>query len=180
MYAIAFLIAFKQNFQLIGKNGLTPFNKYMKNIEPRILNDGSKTLSKYPNLKLFLKCPTLLWFVNWRQDGDTFLDLISFTGILSWITIYIRFLIEILIFSLSEGLSISGFVILTGRANVFILTTLWLLYHSIVNVGQTWYSFGRFNFFYFRSEYLVIFIKDGKVSSLKVDLLEFSWCHFSR
>lgn len=34
------------------------------------------------------------------------------------------------------------FITLSGAANSLIMLSLWLLYHSIVNVGQTWYSFG--------------------------------------
>jgi hypothetical protein len=34
------------------------------------------------------------------------------------------------------------FIFLTGSANSLMMFILWLLYHSIVNVGQTWYSFG--------------------------------------
>ena len=34
------------------------------------------------------------------------------------------------------------FVLATGRANMIIFTTLWLLYGSIVHIGQTWFGFG--------------------------------------
>jgi hypothetical protein len=34
------------------------------------------------------------------------------------------------------------FITISGAANSVIMVSLWLLYHSIVNVGQTWYSFG--------------------------------------
>ena len=40
------------------------------------------------------------------------------------------------------GMVLSGFVMLFGSANMIILALLWLLYLSLVNVGQTWYSFG--------------------------------------
>ena len=29
-----------------------------------------------------------------------------------------------------------------GAANMVLLTTLWMLYHSIVAIGQNWYGFG--------------------------------------
>ena len=34
------------------------------------------------------------------------------------------------------GLTLSGLVIKSGSANVPIMATLWVLYHSIVNVGR--------------------------------------------
>ena len=37
---------------------------------------------------------------------------------------------------------LSTFVLVMGAANFFLMSILWLLYHSIVNIGQTWYSFG--------------------------------------
>jgi lipase maturation factor 1 len=40
------------------------------------------------------------------------------------------------------GVALSLLVILLGAANSIMMTLLWLLYTSLVNVGQTWYSFG--------------------------------------
>jgi hypothetical protein len=40
------------------------------------------------------------------------------------------------------GAALSALILMTGRANLPIAFTLWLLYFSIVGVGQTWYSFG--------------------------------------
>ncbi|XP_004604493.2 lipase maturation factor 1 [Sorex araneus] len=40
------------------------------------------------------------------------------------------------------GLGISAFVLLTGCANMVLMATLWVLYTSLVNVGQIWYAFG--------------------------------------
>lgn len=40
------------------------------------------------------------------------------------------------------GLTISIAILYSGAANMVALTSLWVLYHSIVAVGQTWYSFG--------------------------------------
>ncbi|CAG0886058.1 unnamed protein product [Darwinula stevensoni] len=42
----------------------------------------------------------------------------------------------------TAGLAISSFMFLTGSANSLILAAIWLLYMSIVNIGQRWYSFG--------------------------------------
>ncbi|XP_041941369.1 lipase maturation factor 1 [Alosa sapidissima] len=62
--------------------------------------------------------PTLLWFMDW-ESMDANLDGIALAG-----------------------LALSAFVLVTGRANMIIMTLLWILYHSIVSVGQLWYSFG--------------------------------------
>ena len=37
------------------------------------------------------------------------------------------------------GLALSGFVLLCGCANMIIMIILWVLYHSIVNIGQRWW-----------------------------------------
>ncbi|XP_012678682.1 lipase maturation factor 1 [Clupea harengus] len=62
--------------------------------------------------------PSLLWFLDW-ESMDANLDGIALVG-----------------------LALSAFVLITGRANMIIMTLLWILYHSIVSVGQLWYSFG--------------------------------------
>uniref|UniRef100_A0A673AP65 Lipase maturation factor n=1 Tax=Sphaeramia orbicularis TaxID=375764 RepID=A0A673AP65_9TELE len=56
--------------------------------------------------------PSILWFMDWT-DMDANLDLIALVGMV-----------------------LSGFVLLTGMANMIIMGTLWVLYHSLVNVGQ--------------------------------------------
>ena len=39
------------------------------------------------------------------------------------------------------GLLLAGFITIMGCANMIIMIILWILYHSIVNVGQRWYVF---------------------------------------
>ncbi|UYV83731.1 LMF1 [Cordylochernes scorpioides] len=68
--------------------------------------------------KTFLQMPTLFWFVD-KKDATFYMQAFS-----------------------TLGLSISLCIILTGAANMIAMFTLWILYHSIINVGQTWYSFG--------------------------------------
>ncbi|XP_005108461.1 lipase maturation factor 1 [Aplysia californica] len=63
--------------------------------------------------------PTLLWFVDNSQDLSHWFDVIAWTG-----------------------LSIAVFMMITGAGNWPLLLTQWLLYHSLVNVGQRWFSFG--------------------------------------
>lgn len=58
--------------------------------------------------------PSVLWFMDW-SDMDANLDGIALAG-----------------------MALSGFVLLMGRANMIIMGILWILYHSIVNVGQLW------------------------------------------
>ncbi|XP_068100258.1 lipase maturation factor 1 [Hyperolius riggenbachi] len=62
--------------------------------------------------------PTVLWLLDWSHM-DTHLDNIALAG-----------------------LAISGFIIFTGCANMILMAALWILYHSLVAVGQRWYSFG--------------------------------------
>ncbi|XP_029953765.1 lipase maturation factor 1 [Salarias fasciatus] len=62
--------------------------------------------------------PSVLWFLSW-SDMDANLDGVALAG-----------------------MALSGFVLVTGTANMLIMAALWVLYHSLVNVGQLWYSFG--------------------------------------
>ena len=87
-----------------------------------------------------LHLPTILWFagrsqniipiVKWSCTGevsnhgkggelDVFLDGIALTGAFLAILVMVR-----------------------GAANMMVMATMWILYMSIVNVGQTWFSFG--------------------------------------
>lgn len=71
------------------------------------------------NWTLFSNIPTLLWWVD-DNDIDQALEIIAWCGLL-----------------------LSAVVIVMGSSNVIISSLLWLLYHSLVNVGQRWYSFGE-------------------------------------
>jgi hypothetical protein len=64
------------------------------------------------------RVPTLFWFFE-PQQVDFMLNAVALTGLI-----------------------ISLVVLLTGAANILLMLMLWLLYTSIVNVGQIWYSFG--------------------------------------
>lgn len=63
-------------------------------------------------------CPTLLWFAS-SDNFDFCLDLIAVVG-----------------------MTVSIIVFILGAANALLVALLWVLYHSLVSVGQTWYSFG--------------------------------------
>ena len=67
----------------------------------------------------FLSAPSLLWLAEPWNQIDPILDGIALVGML-----------------------ISMIIFLTGAANFLALLGLWMLYHSLVNVGQNWYSFG--------------------------------------
>uniref|UniRef100_W5M135 Lipase maturation factor n=1 Tax=Lepisosteus oculatus TaxID=7918 RepID=W5M135_LEPOC len=82
------------------------------------LNDVKRYVGGKINLDALSYTPTILWFLDWT-DMDRNLDNIALVG-----------------------LGLSTFVLLTGRGNMIIMTLLWILYHSLVSVGQIWYSFG--------------------------------------
>ncbi|EHB14105.1 Lipase maturation factor 1, partial [Heterocephalus glaber] len=61
---------------------------------------------------------TILWLMDW-SDMNFNLDLLAVLG-----------------------LGISSFILITGCANMILMAMLWVLYLSLVSVGQVWYSFG--------------------------------------
>jgi hypothetical protein len=114
IYLVAFLVAFLQNEALIGIKGLTPYDMYLESLE----KDPRNGLDWWSR---FLKHPTLFWLIPMSEHpfADLYLTACAVTGA-----------------------SVSALILVTGSANIPLLTTLWLLYLSLVNVGQTWYSFG--------------------------------------
>uniref|UniRef100_A0A8B9C9D3 Lipase maturation factor 1 n=1 Tax=Anser brachyrhynchus TaxID=132585 RepID=A0A8B9C9D3_9AVES len=66
------------------------------------------------NLDALSYAPTIIWFLDW-SDMDSILDNISVVG-----------------------LATSAFVLVTGCANMVLMAVLWVLYLSLVNVGQIW------------------------------------------
>nr|XP_031303648.1 lipase maturation factor 1 isoform X3 [Camelus dromedarius] len=62
--------------------------------------------------------PTILWLLDWSHM-DSNLDALALLG-----------------------LGISSFILVFGCANMILMAALWVLYMSLVNVGQIWYSFG--------------------------------------
>lgn len=57
VYAIAFLVAINQILPLIGSQGLTPLNPYLKQIRAALGSDGAG----------FMRLPSLFWF--WHSDA---------------------------------------------------------------------------------------------------------------
>ena len=132
LYIVAFLISFNQNIRLIGETGLTPAKKFIDNnfsnyyeiFDPetdntfKFLKRNSINISKDFLIKyeLFNSHPTLFWFIPPSNDNLN-------------------------LFALS-GMTLSFLIVILGSANMPILFFLWINYFSIVNVGQTWFSFG--------------------------------------
>ena len=58
--------------------------------------------------------PTLMWWIA-EEDTDLALDCMAYAG-----------------------LGLSGVLVVWGAGNSIMFTILWVLYHSIINVGQRW------------------------------------------
>ena len=110
IYFVGFLVAFNQNRALIGSHGLTPANLYMSRISEHFKNDRQS---------MYSYAPSLLWFVDWQNQIDFYLEAFAMVGMI-----------------------ISAIGVIKGASNMIFMTTLWMLYHSIVTVGQRWYGFG--------------------------------------
>ena len=67
-----------------------------------------------PSLEALGAAPTLLWWVPKEHVGFA-LDAIAYAG-----------------------LGLSAILVVLGAGNAVIFATLWVLYHSLVNVGQRW------------------------------------------
>ncbi len=95
-----------------GDSGLLPAKNYLEAYKQR---SGATS-----NWLLYLQSPTILWWLSdhWSKI-DPVLDMLALAG-----------------------MAISTVIFLSGAANSVAMLTLWILYHSIVNVGQAWFSFG--------------------------------------
>jgi len=115
IYLVAFLVSYHQNKELIGDRGLSPARLFLRRVGEEFWELKSK----------MLHLPTILWFAgevsNHGKGGelDVFLDGIALTGAFLAILVMVR-----------------------GAANMMVMATMWILYMSIVNVGQNWFSFG--------------------------------------
>lgn len=97
-------------------------NKYLlgeKGLLPSNLYlERIRDMHKGFHFETLLRVPSLMWFYRF-VDADTLLDGLASVG-----------------FVLALGVTV------TGAANAVAFFLLWILYHSVVNVGQLWYSFG--------------------------------------
>ncbi len=78
------------------------------------LNSVKRYVGGKIGMAAFAYTPSILWLLDW-SDMDANLDGIAL-----------------------GGMALSAFVLVTGMANMVIMVTLWVLYHSLVNVGQLW------------------------------------------
>jgi hypothetical protein len=114
VYFVAFAVAFNQNTALIGDKGLLPASGYLKRLREQNQSYGETGM----NWAMFNSHPTWLWLAP--------------QGCMD----------ECLRGTAALGMLLSAAVLVNGGSNVIIQLVLWLLYHSIVTVGQRWYSFG--------------------------------------
>ena len=114
LYFVAFLISLNQNGALIGEDGLLPAHQHLSFLSSRLPFEENDFFNLVKNV------PTLFWLCD--NDGINIESAIELASVV--------------------GIATSVFVLFTGRANMLMITLLWILYHSIANVGQTWYSFG--------------------------------------
>ena len=107
---VAFLVALNQNKELLGSNGLLPIPLYISQLRQhfRVPANASTTFSA------FNAVPTILWWVP-EENTDFALDCIA-----------------------SAGMGLSALLVVLGAGNSVIFAVLWMLYHSLVNVGQRW------------------------------------------
>ena len=107
---VAFLVALNQNKELLGNNGLLPIPLYLKRVRQYVQHQH-----KFSSAFLLLQAaPTVLWWVE-EENIDTALDCIAYAG-----------------------MGLSAILVILGAGNAVIFSLLWILYHSLSNVGQRW------------------------------------------
>ena len=67
--------------------------------------------------------PTIFWFLNYENEIDILLDSAALMGMI-----------------------LSALIIIKGSANMIMMSTIWILYHSIVRLVFNIYDFRRQNF----------------------------------
>ena len=131
---VAFTISLLQNEGLIGEKGLTPAVIFMEKYHQHF----NKNLNHFVISSPFLqRIRPLLEYFNIEIDH-------RLAGFLNHPTIFWYFAptTKNILFVSGAGGALSFIVFLCGACNVVVMATLWLFYFSIVNIGQTWYSFG--------------------------------------
>lgn len=126
------------------------------------LSKLSEHIGAHNRWSLLSAAPTFFWFVDHEKDLDFWLDVVA--GI---------------------GLVIAAFMILSGAGNWSLLLLEWILYHSLVNIGQRWFSFG-WESQVLETGFLVIFLcpmltlseLPEATPSSKIVLFSFRWLIF--
>jgi lipase maturation factor 1 len=73
-----------------------------------------------------------------RHAGDQLLNQLYYCP--SLLLVFSGYDLDTMLTALSlVGLALASFILISGAANMLMMLTLWILYHSIVNVGQRWY-----------------------------------------
>ena len=139
IYLVAFMVSYHQNKELIGDRGLTPARLYLRRVG-----------EEFPELtSRILHLPTILWFAG---GGNNVLE--NFPYLTVSATNNCLFSGEVSnhgkggeLDVLLDGIALTGaflaiLVMIRGAANMVVMATMWMLYMSIVNVGQNWFSFG--------------------------------------
>uniref|UniRef100_A0A0G4HCZ6 Lipase maturation factor n=1 Tax=Chromera velia CCMP2878 TaxID=1169474 RepID=A0A0G4HCZ6_9ALVE len=149
IYLVAFLCAAFQNRGLLGRDGLLPAYLEVERRKPGLESLGGGTLSLSVMWERFKRFPCLFQFLP---------DDIGLTDNLldgpAWV-----------------GAFLSALVFWKGSGHWTVLLSLWVLYHTLVNVGQRWYSFG-WESQLLESGFLAIFLSSPFLSSRT--LLDFS------
>ena len=107
---MAFLVALNQNKPLLGSNGLLPVSLYLQQLRRHFHLSANASAST----EAFTAVPTVLWWVGEGHLNQA-LDAVAIAG-----------------------LGLSGLLVLLGSGNSVVFFLLWVLYHSLVNVGQRW------------------------------------------
>lgn len=107
---VAFLVALNQNKALLGSRGLLPIYSFLNRLREHYTVPANASTS----WEAFGTAPTLFWWVA-EQHVDLALDVVAYTG-----------------------LALSGVLVVLGAGNAVIFAATWILYHSLVNVGQQW------------------------------------------
>ncbi|CAH1784987.1 unnamed protein product, partial [Owenia fusiformis] len=110
IYFVAFLVAYHQNKQLVGKDGLLPGDLFLNRIKE---HTGGL------NIDTFTIAPTIAFFFDYEKYLDLILDGLAVSGLV-----------------------MSSVLIWRGSANIILMLMMWIVYHSICNIGQRWYGFG--------------------------------------
>mmetsp|Transcript_31958 Transcript_31958/g.72924 ORF Transcript_31958/g.72924 Transcript_31958/m.72924 type:complete len:774 (+) Transcript_31958:36-2357(+) len=119
---VAFLVAYYQNAALIGDKGILPARHVLNATEQTIEAVAARGGDMTKLQKMIARAerqPTLLWPVKDRMALDKWLERIAVAG---------------------AGLALLAF--LRGGASCWQWLAIWVLYQSLMAVGQVWYSFG--------------------------------------
>ena len=169
--AVAFLVSYYQNEMLIGEKGLTPAIRYCDQVLKNFINRTNgkdfvddmiiefvhfdcivnitccfancyftRRTYRLINVGKMLKVNVLQntipeWYHSNKHKIDVFLSQPS----LFW---FFPPTNKMLSLTSQIGLTLSLFIVWNGSANFIIFFIIWILYFSIVSVGQTWFSFG--------------------------------------